>query len=77
MLLTFCGFHENRIREVRTFVLGVNEITFTRVPSSHGSYDLRSWLSFHNISWIVEKVPLNSKECKSESMFFYQSRPAD
>ena len=57
MLLRVCGFHENRIREVRTFVMGVNETVFTRVPPSHGAYDLRSWLSFLNTSKIVEKAP--------------------
>ena len=28
----FCEFHENRLREGRTFLLGVNGITGTRVP---------------------------------------------
>lgn len=28
----FCEFHENRLREGRTFLLGVNGSTDTRVP---------------------------------------------
>jgi len=49
----------------------VNEITFTRVSSSHGAYDLRSWLSFHNTSWIVEKTPLKFKGVQKRKQGFY------
>jgi hypothetical protein len=47
------GFHENRSREDRAFLMGMNANTFTRVTSSQGAYDLQSWFSFHNTSWIV------------------------
>jgi hypothetical protein len=62
LLLRVGGFHENRIREDRAFLMGVNANTYTRVTSSQGAYDKQSWFSFHNTSWIVEKAIRKFKE---------------
>jgi hypothetical protein len=75
-LLIVCEFHENRIKEDRTFLMGVNKNIFTRVTSSHGAYDLQSWFSFHNTRWIAEKALQKFKGMHKRKHVFYKSRPS-
>jgi hypothetical protein len=70
MLLSICEYCENRQRELRTYLMGVNKITFTRVPWHRDTLKVKKAL-VKSVYYVAEHTICNPVKCWRSQTFLF------